>query len=58
MDDPAIALAILVENSGHGASVAAPISKSFYLEYFKDDDAESVLSYQPAAGETTGGEGQ
>jgi len=42
--DPEIALAILVENAGHGGAVAAPIAREFYIEYFSPDDSSSVLS--------------
>lgn len=32
---PEIALAILVENAGHGSEIAAPIARSFLAEYFR-----------------------
>jgi len=35
-DKPEIAVAIIVENAGHGGAVAAPIAGKFYMEYFKD----------------------
>jgi len=38
-DDPKIALAVIVENSGHGGTVAAPIAKALIEEYLKDTDA-------------------
>jgi penicillin-binding protein 2 len=34
-DEPKIALAILVENAGHGGDVAAPIARDFIAEYFR-----------------------
>jgi penicillin-binding protein 2 len=34
-DNPRIALAILVENAGHGGDVAAPIARDFIAEYFR-----------------------
>lgn len=34
-DHPEIALAILVENAGHGGDVSAPIAKAFLAEYFR-----------------------
>jgi penicillin-binding protein 2 len=33
-EDPQIAMAVLVENSGHGGEIAAPIVRDFFLEYF------------------------
>lgn len=35
-EKPEIAVTILVEHSGHGGSVAAPIAKKVLEEYFKD----------------------
>jgi penicillin-binding protein 2 len=46
--NPQIALAIVVENAGHGGAVAAPIAGAFYREYFKPDETESVLSQKPS----------
>ena len=34
-DNPKIALAVLVENAGHGSEVAAPIARDFIREYFR-----------------------
>lgn len=34
-DHPQIALAIIVENAGHGGDVSAPIAKAFLAEYFR-----------------------
>jgi cell division protein FtsI/penicillin-binding protein 2 len=34
-EDPEIALAILVENAGHGSEVAAPIARDFIAEYYR-----------------------
>ena len=34
-DNPTIALAVVVENGGHGGSVAAPIARKVFDEYFK-----------------------
>lgn len=34
-DKPEIALAILVENAGHGGEVSAPIARNFMAEYFR-----------------------
>jgi penicillin-binding protein 2 len=35
-DHPKIALAVIVENTGHGGTFAAPIAKALIEEYFKD----------------------
>ena len=32
---PEIALAIIVENAGHGAEIAAPLARDFMAEYFR-----------------------
>lgn len=34
-DDPQIALAVLVENAGHGSEFAAPVVREFIREYFR-----------------------
>jgi len=34
-DKPEIALAIIVENAGHGAEIAAPLARDFMAEYFR-----------------------
>ncbi len=34
-DHPEIALAIIVENAGHGSEIAAPIARDFLKEYFR-----------------------
>jgi penicillin-binding protein 2 len=34
-DDPEIALAIIVENAGHGGDVSAPVARDFLAEYFR-----------------------
>ncbi len=46
-EDPEIAIAIIVENAGHGGSVAGPIVRKFYEEYFKEP--ESVEAAGPTA---------
>ena len=44
-DDPEIALAILVENAGHGGDVSAPFARDFLAEYFRPGRREgSVVS--------------
>ncbi len=53
MDDPQIAIAVVVENAGHGGSVAAPIAGKVFNYYFNEivepdviADADSSLSSQ------------
>jgi cell division protein FtsI/penicillin-binding protein 2 len=51
--EPEIAIAIVVENSGHGGAVAAPVARDFYARYFAPDDTTTVLSQETRG---TGGE--
>ena len=37
VEDPQIAVAVLVENGGQGGKVAAPLAKRIIEEYLKDD---------------------
>ena len=39
-EDPKIAVAVLVENTGHGGTYAAPIAKALIEEYWKDSDVD------------------
>jgi penicillin-binding protein 2 len=56
-DDPEIAVAIIVENSGHGGAVSAPIARSLYSQYFAPDDSTAVLSRgNPTGPERVGGD--
>lgn len=36
IEDPQIAIAVLVENAGHGGSVAAPLAKKILQKFFED----------------------
>jgi len=39
-EDPKVAVAVLVENTGHGGTYAAPIAKALIEEYWKDSDVD------------------
>jgi penicillin-binding protein 2 len=39
---PEVALAIIVENAGHGGTEAGPIAHAFLASYFHEDEADSV----------------
>ena len=43
-DEPEIAVAIVVENAGHGGAVAAPVAKAIYQQYF----ATELAALRPA----------
>jgi penicillin-binding protein 2 len=43
-EKPEIAIAVVVENAGHGGSVAAPIAGALFRDYFAPPDSLSVLS--------------
>jgi penicillin-binding protein 2 len=47
-NDPEVAIAVVVENSGHGGAIAAPIAREFYLEYF--DAGDSLVSQHGVPG--------
>ena len=47
-DDPEIAVAIIVENAGHGGAVAAPMSREFYKEYFNLEPPDTVVTQSSA----------
>ncbi len=40
-EDPRIAVAVIVENTGHGGTYAAPIAKALIEEYLKDSDVDA-----------------
>lgn len=57
-DNPEIALAILVENAGHGGEISAPVARDFFAEYFRPGRrAASVVSraepWPPTAADST-----
>jgi len=54
-DDPEIAMALIVENAGHGGEIAAPIVRDFFKEYFRPEDPEQAAAEQAAAGVATEG---
>lgn len=41
---PEIAIAILIENAGHGGAISAPIAREFYKKYFNPEGSATVLS--------------
>jgi penicillin-binding protein 2 len=45
-ENPEIAVAVLVENAGHGGSVAAPIARKVLEQYF-GVEKDSVIVYNP-----------
>jgi penicillin-binding protein 2 len=40
VNDPEIAVAVLVENAGHGSSIAAPVARDILKYYFRDSQTE------------------
>jgi penicillin-binding protein 2 len=51
-DDPQIAIAVVVENSGHGGSVAAPIAGRVLRELYLPDSLRA--GWKPPPPDTTG----
>jgi penicillin-binding protein 2 len=43
-DDPEIAIAVIVENAGHGGEIAAPIARDFFTQYFRPPATASADS--------------
>jgi penicillin-binding protein 2 len=39
---PEVAIAVIMENAGHGGSEAAPVAGAFLSAYFHEDEADSV----------------
>jgi penicillin-binding protein 2 len=52
-DRPTLALAVVVENRGHGGTVAAPIAGQVLRRVLLADTTRSVLPATPAPGDTT-----
>jgi penicillin-binding protein 2 len=50
---PEIALAILVENAGHGGEISAPIARDFMAEYFRPGRRAATAVSSAPANETT-----
>ncbi len=46
---PEIAMAVVIENAGHGASTAAPVAKKFYEVYFEPDSATALRASNSGA---------
>ncbi len=49
-DKPEIALAILVENAGHGGEISAPIARAFIAEYFRPGRRAAPVDSTASAG--------
>jgi penicillin-binding protein 2 len=51
VDNPVIAMAVVVENAGHGGSVAAPIAGQVLRRYFEDtEEGRELVKYYSDAG--------
>ena len=51
VDNPQIAVAVVVEHGGHGSSAAAPIAKAIYEVYFTEAPDEKGAIQQAASGD-------
>jgi penicillin-binding protein 2 len=51
VDDPRIAVAVIVENGGHGGSVAAPIARKLMDQYLVGNAGPAVKITIPASGD-------
>jgi penicillin-binding protein 2 len=52
-DDPKIAMAVIVENAGHGSEISAPIARDFIREYFRPGRMLQGPLVQAAGGRIT-----
>jgi penicillin-binding protein 2 len=51
VDNPQIAVAVVVEHGGHGSSAAAPIAKAIYEAYFSEKNADKDTAKQATSGD-------
>jgi len=51
VDDPQIAVAVIVENGGHGGSVAAPIARKLMDQYLVGSTNPAIKVVVPADGD-------
>ena len=51
VDDPQIAIAVIVENGGHGGSVAAPIARKLMDQYLIGNAGPVIKVVVPASGD-------
>jgi len=51
VDDPKIAIAVIVENGGHGGAVAAPIARKIMDQYLIGNSGAAVKVSVPASGD-------
>ena len=47
VDNPQIAVAVVIEHGGHGSSAAAPVARAIYEAYFSDGAAKAVAVIAP-----------
>lgn len=51
VENPQIAVAVVVEHGGHGSSAAAPIAKAMYEAYFPDKTDDKDVAQQVTSGD-------
>jgi penicillin-binding protein 2 len=51
VDNPQIAVAVVVEHGGHGSSAAAPIAKAIYEAYFSEKNADNDTAKRDPSGD-------
>ena len=47
VENPEIAVAVIVENAGHGSSIAAPVARDVLKFYFRDKEKDAGKSKEP-----------